>query len=116
MKTIILLIVFCICPSHLFAQLESGTFLLGGGLSANSSNYKYSGDLSSDSDELGLSFYPEVGYFIIDNFTVGLNAKIGINMLSYDWPPINGNIEANTFEYSLGPCIRYYTPIEPFAF
>jgi hypothetical protein len=116
MKTIILIISLLLVPIQLFAQLESGTFLLGGGLSATINNSNYSGDLSNESDEFEFSFYPEVGYFIIENFAAGLNAKIGTNSLSYNWQPTNSNNEINTFEYALGPYLRYYTPIESFAF
>jgi hypothetical protein len=119
MKTTFLVILICILPFQLFAQLEKGTFLFGGGLSANSTHYEYSGDFFGNKyevDELSFSFYPEIGYFVIENLVLGLNAKLAVYGSTFDnnsesTPETN----SNSFEYSLGPFIRYYYPLKPFA-
>ena len=38
MRTTLLLILFCFIPYQLFAQLEQGTFLVGGGLTGSIEN------------------------------------------------------------------------------
>ena len=115
MKSVIILMTLCIFSIQSFAQLENKTLLFGGGLSFNITNYKYSGDTSNDADETAFSFYPEAGIFIFDNIAIGLISKIGVSNVS-DNDAYNTNNKTNTFEYSLGPYFRYYTPIEPFAF
>jgi hypothetical protein len=119
MKTTFLLIFLFITPFQSFAQLEQGTFLFGGGLSAYSNHDKYSGDFfsyNSEVDELGFSFYPEVGYFVIENLVLGINAKIGVSGSTYNSnDPNHPETKSNSFEYLIGPYIRYYYPIHPFA-
>jgi hypothetical protein len=119
MKTVIFLIVLWLLPFKLSAQLEPGTFLIGGGLSAYSNQDEYSGDLfysDYEIDELSFSFYPEVGYFVIENLALGLNAKLTVSGLTYGTSTQNfPESNANSFEYLMGPYIRYYYPIKPFA-
>jgi hypothetical protein len=119
MKTTFLVIFICIFTFPLFAQLEKGTFLFGGGLSANSTHDEYSGDFFGNKyevDELSFSFYPEIGYFVIENLVLGLNSKIGVSGLTYNSnEPSNPETNSNSFEYLFGPYIRYYYPLHPFA-
>jgi len=119
MKSILLLIIIVIIPFQTFGQLEQGTFLLGGGLSASSTHDEYSGDFYGDKyeiDKLSFSFYPEIGYFVIDNLALGLIAKIETVGFTYqNNSSFDPETNSDSFEYLLGPYIRYYYPIKPFA-
>lgn len=102
----------------MFGQLDQGSFLLGGGLSAYSNHDEYSGDFFGNKyeiDQLAFSFYPEVGYFIIENLVLGLNAKLTVEGSTSDNNSDYPEQNSNSFEYLLGPYIRYYYPLKPFA-
>jgi len=103
---------------QMFGQLDQGSFLLGGGLSAYSNHDEYSGNFFGNKyeiDQLAFSFYPEVGYFIIENLVLGLNAKLTVEGSTSDNNSDYPEQNSNSFEYLLGPYIRYYYPLKPFA-
>lgn len=64
---------------------------------------------------MAFSFYPEVGYFIIENLVLGLNAKLTVEGSTFDNNSDYPEQNSNSFEYLLGPYIRYYYPLKPFA-
>lgn len=98
MKLVSVLFVFLFSFS-LIAQtpLEKGTISLNGSLSYSSQSY----DGSDDSRNI-LMLNPQAGYFIAENFSLGLS-------LSY----INYSLgSASSTEWGIGPSLRYYFPTE----
>ncbi len=119
MKLVIILLALCIFSIKSFAQLESNTFLFGGGLSAYTNHEEIPEDFIGSNYEtelIGMSIFPEIGYFVIDNFVLGVNSKISIEGQTTDYIiPDFPNTNSTTFEYLFGPYVRYYIPIKPFA-
>jgi len=98
MRKFVLIICLCI-PLCSFSQVEKpitkGNFIISGGGTIEYSKYK-----SSDNTEFSrreLSFNPGLGYFIIDNFAIGLNTTFGFSK--------NG---VKSYTYGLGPYAKYY--------
>ena len=82
MKTLIFsFTVFLLINISTKAQLKQGTFLLGGGLSAGTTHQEVTIDLNnskSETDQIGFSFYPNVGYFVIESLVAGINGRISV--------------------------------------
>lgn len=61
----------------LHAQTEKGRFLIGGASSVDVANAKGSySNTSGESTQTTISIKPEVGYFLFDDFSVGLSASL----------------------------------------
>lgn len=77
--------------------MEKGTISLNGSLSYSSQSY----DGADDSRKI-LMLNPQAGYFVAENFSLGLS-------LSY----INYSLgSASSTEWGIGPSLRYYFPAE----
>ena len=77
--------------------MEKGTISLNGSLSYSSQSYD-----GSDDNRNILMLNPQAGYFIAENFSLGLS-------LSY----INYSLgSASSTEWGIGPSLRYYLPAE----
>lgn len=77
--------------------MEKGTISLNGSLSYSSQSYE-----GSDDNRNILMLNPQAGYFIAENFSLGLS-------LSY----INYSLgSASSTEWGIGPNLRYYLPAE----
>ena len=77
------------------AQTERGTWLVGGSFNINTT------------DNATINFNPTVGYFIINNLSLG-----GVVLLEYDKLGEN-----STTTFGAGPLVRYYFPgktVKPF--
>lgn len=80
------------------AQITKGNWLVGG-----TGNF-YSAQLKDDSNNtnsnsIGLEFRPNLGYFVMDKFAVGITPLIAYNK------PENGS---SVTSYGIGPYVRYY--------
>lgn len=113
MKNIFLPLVFaCLCLS-LHAQTDQGSMLVGG-----SAGLDYT--VRSDDKAFNASLSPQGGYFVIDNFAVGLRIPMGLqNSTSRSSPSPDSEIETRTLTYrvGIGPFARYYfgkSAIRPF--
>lgn len=96
LRTAIIVFLFSI---SLAAQssLEKGTFSLNGSLSYSSQSY----DGADDSRNI-LMLNPQAGYFIVENFSLGLS-------LSY----VNYSLgSSSSTEWGIGPNLRYYLASE----
>ncbi|MCL7754381.1 hypothetical protein [Polaribacter sp. Z022] len=102
--TLLIIILFTITIS---AQTEKGKVFVGANsnFSFNSSKYtttstssNYSSTYTSDPTN-SFSFSPQVGYFISDNFVLGLNFRLSSTK-------VKGN-ESNGF-YTISPFAKYY--------
>lgn len=94
--------------SSSLAQLDKKTWLVGGSGAFSSMNDNFSSTtVSSEYTRTGIQISPNIGYFIVDKFVVGLKSSLSWNK--------NKGLTANTtfstgtatrFDY--GPFVRYY--------
>jgi opacity protein-like surface antigen len=98
--------------SYAQAQTTAGNMLLGGGIGYTSQKYETAGDDATDNT---FSFTPSFGYFVADNFAVGLNLTYSSNKRE-NMDNFDG--ELKTTEFLFEPFARYYmfTPNDKFAF
>ena len=89
-----------------FAQLNKNTWLVGGSgsFSSNNSNYT-SNTLVIDTKVTEVKMTPNIGYFIIDKFALGLKS-------TFSWikvKAVSANTgTSNTIRFDYGPFLRYY--------
>lgn len=98
--------------SSAYAQLEKGTFRLGGtmGFSSSTTSYSYSSTfLGSDYKVTSFSFNPNVSYFLVKQLSIGLALPCSIGKTS------SGGADTNVNSFSAGPMIRYYFPFNKMA-
>lgn len=93
MKRSILLVLFSVTISNCFSQLMKGSFLVGGGVSFQSSKYS---EGSTTTTRFLLA--PNGGYFFIDKLAGGIRTS-----LSYQ-----SNDGDTRFDILAGPFARYY--------
>ena len=103
-KTILTLaIIFCL-SSLCYGQFTKGKILAGGSFSANFNSYNYTSGTSSKSSSI--SFFPQVGYFIVDNFAAG--AGLSLSHSNYKAPSGSPTGELSSSSISFSPFARYY--------
>lgn len=110
-KTLVLLLI--ITSFSLSAQTNKGSFMIGG-----TASFTFQ---KSQSDGMGLgkgkvlSASPQVSYFFIKNFSVGLSFPLSRSWHKYT-TSYNPQEEFHTVSYStgLGPVVRYYFPVKNF--
>ena len=78
MKNIFIIIIVLITTSFSYSQTEKGKKFLGGKININWSN---STDTSarSKTNSIGFNIAPHFGYFVIDNFAIGIGVSFGIS-------------------------------------
>ncbi len=112
-NTLLPLVLFCLCLS-LHAQTDQGSMLVGG-----SAGLDYT--VQSNNKVFNASLSPQGGYFVVDNFAVGLRIPLGLQSISSKAAASSGSeIESNTLTYrvGIGPFARYYfgkSAIRPFV-
>jgi outer membrane protein len=118
MKKLFLLMA-TIASGSVFAQTESGKFMVNGATSLNFAftNVKnvYDGNTVAESKKNTFTFTPTVGYFVINNLAVGIKGSY-----SYMTPGRSGNGSKAIFTMiQLMPVASYYIPVSgklrPFA-
>lgn len=88
------------------AQLTKGTWLVGGAGNFFSRSGTYTTQsISYDSKYIDIAIAPNVGYFIIDKFAVGLKPSFSW-IKSKTFPPGGGS--TNIKRFLVGPFARYY--------
>ena len=113
-STLIISVIILMSCGMLSAQiLDQGNFILGSTLGFSSSNSKVS-LLSTNVDEKGngpsslqISVAPKVGYFLLDNFALGLGMDFTFSSLKE--PNADRTDDSDLL---FGPFFRYYFPIE----
>lgn len=102
-KTIGTLALFLCFSSIGYCQFTKGKFLAGGSFSANFNSYN-NGGISYKSNSI--SFFPQVGYFLMDNLAAG--AGLSLSYSSYKAPSgsITGELTSSSISFS--PFARYY--------
>ena len=106
MKFYVLLSLSFIQISNSFAQLDKGTYLLGG----NGSFYNYNGKFNSSNNNTtskatDIKINASVGYFLIDKFVLGLRPSFSFNRGKLIGTP---NTFGSTTQFLIGPFSRYY--------
>jgi outer membrane protein len=99
-KSFILVLAFAAAVSFAHAQTSSGNMMLGGGFDFASTSRQ--GNSQNNSSEV--NFYPSFGYFVGDNFAVGLSLQVGSSRTG------NGDQRNVTNSFGFGPFVRYYIP------
>lgn len=85
-------------------QLTKGNWLVGGSASFYSSKSTFtSPNYSQQSDGFDLSLSPNVGYFLLDKFVMGLSPAFSWNKFKD-----NGGANSNIKRFLIGPFARYY--------
>lgn len=97
-----LLILFCICTAS-FAQFTKGKILTGGSFSTNFNSYS-NGGISYKSSSI--SFFPQVGYFIVDNFAAGAGLSLSHSNFKAPSGSTAGGLSSSDISFS--PFARYY--------
>ncbi|MCG8475364.1 MAG: outer membrane beta-barrel protein [Cytophagales bacterium] len=101
-------VIAAVCESRA-QSIDRGNMIIGGfsqmaGAYSQNLVKNEKGEWVTASTSLGVNFSPRVGFFIVDNFALGLDVP-----LAYIWAKADGAEEsANTFEYGLGGFVRYY--------
>ncbi|HSC54940.1 MAG TPA: hypothetical protein VLC98_15005 [Phnomibacter sp.] len=86
------------------AQLDKGIWLTGGSGNLSASNFEYtSPSYAYSSDRLDIGIAPNIGYFLMDKFAVGLKANFTKHK-----EDVTGGLFSNVNRFSLGPFGRYY--------
>ena len=126
MKTkFIFISLFIVSSTIIFPQLQTGSFLVGGGLTGKIEFFDFStGSDYSNKDEVNiveLTFFPNAGYFVLENIACGISGRIGITDYelehtdSEERTERSGNTTSFVFTYGIGPFFRYYYPIGDFT-
>lgn len=107
-KSVVFLCALALGAFGAHAQTSSGNMMVGGGIDFQSTSYQ----AGSDNDESSVTFSPSFGYFVSDNFAVGLSLALSSSRTGTG----SGKTVQNIF--GIGPFARYYlgTSSENFKF
>lgn len=106
MKHLLISTAFLISSFAAHAQLEKGNWLVGGNANFSSSTVGYSyPSYSLKEDVTSLAISPNIGYFLLDRFAVGLSPGFSFDISDVTTP---GGGYSNTRRYVIGPFVRYY--------
>ncbi|HEY0655642.1 MAG TPA: outer membrane beta-barrel protein [Chryseosolibacter sp.] len=90
--------------SHSSAQIQQGSWRVGGGASYTHASFE------SDNSYSSVSLSPSVSYFPIDHLSIGLAFPFSASKGK------TGTGEYSNSRYSVGPQVRYYFPFGKWAF
>jgi hypothetical protein len=106
MKFFLSCLLLILCSSLAHAQLEQGTWLVGGSGSYSNFTALNSGtNYSTDSKYTQISLSPYLGIFILNKFAIGLLptfSSVKGKVTS------TGGLSTNFQRYRIGPFVRYY--------
>lgn len=113
MKLLLTIITIIYCAVTANAQLEKSTWLVGGAGNFYSSKRDYTSIVNpitnGYSKELNLTISPNVGYFIMDKFAVGLRPYFSWGKgESFPYDPTVSGGTSDSKRYGIGPFARYY--------
>ena len=106
MKSIFTAFIILFVAFSASAQLDKNTWLVGGTGTFNSFKDKFDATtVSTEYKTTELNVSPNIGYFILDKFALGLKS-------SFSWiknTGISANaLKSNTIRFDYGPFARYY--------
>lgn len=106
---IVLLFIF---SYELSAQTSTGSFLTGGGLTAD---FTETDQTAGNLKTISFSVSPKAGFFIVDNFCVGTSLPFSIGKHKVNVEAVDPySYETNFSSWGLGPFARYYFPVSKF--
>lgn len=97
-----ILLLTCICTVG-FAQFTKGKILAGGSLSTNFNSYNNAG---ISYKQTSVDFFPQVGYFIMNNMAVGAGLSLGYSKYKAPSGSLTGTLSSSSISFS--PFARYY--------
>jgi hypothetical protein len=104
MKKIFSIISIMLCFGSLsFAQFTKGKVLAGGSFSTNFNTYNIAG---ISYKQTSVDFFPQAGYFIMNNMAVGAGLSLGYSKLKSPPGSITSTVTSTSFRFS--PFARYY--------
>ena len=108
MKKLFFTVLLAVTSLLVKAQTGAGSFVVGGGFDYSSTKPEN----SNNTKTTNVSLEPSVGYFVIDNLSVGLNFGISSTKNT------SAAGTSKTSDFYVGPFVRYYifTSNENFAF
>lgn len=99
-KLLVVIPLFLLFFGKANAQITEGNWMVGGSASFSHSKYESFGDFPSKSKSSGMELNANLGYFVIDNFAVGVSPYFGFSN------PEGSNNSSTA--YGIGPFARYY--------
>ena len=103
MKKKLLIVLVCIFPGFAKAQVSEGSIFLGGSFSYTSEK-EPANQSFPESKTIGFNSSPSFGYFLSDNFAIGIGANFRSQVTEQD------AFERTFTSINLGPFVRYYLP------
>jgi len=116
-KIIFTLLIGFLSVAFVNGQTDQGTKYIGGNMSLGfgSSKFKVGGTTTDGPKTFNFGLNPAVGYFIADNFMVGLG--IGFDLESIKEKDGSDESKSTTSAFNIGPFVRYYImPTEKLGF
>jgi hypothetical protein len=89
-----------------YGQLQKGTLMLGGAVGFESSSSSYNQGNVNDSKYNSLTFSPDIGYFVNNQWVIGLNTR-----LFWSNQTIDSQLDEGRREVTVGPFVRKYFPL-----
>lgn len=115
MKRLIIALVFTFILHSGYSQLNKENWLVGGSASFSSTNSSYkTPGFSQKSNEFNLSLSPNVGYFLLDKFAIGLTPTFswgkseGGDAIDNNRNVVGSGGTSNVKRFLIGPFVRYY--------
>ncbi len=97
MKKTIAIAIIILLSTKSYSQISKGNWLIGGDVKFN---YTANTVMDSKYSSTTLNINPQLGYFILDKFAVGLRPSLGFVFAS--------GASNHVTSYSVGPYARYY--------
>lgn len=99
-KIIVILLASIPLVNSAHGQLAKGTWMIGGNAALATANIH---SPSGSGNTTTISITPDIGYFVMDRFILGINPSYGLNASKTD------DIHQTTLQsYAFGPFVRYY--------
>lgn len=116
MKKILLVLIALFTIVTCYSQTEKGKKFIGGQLNLSNNTYSYLDTLyKSNRNSFGFQIVPNFGYFIKDNFAIGVNVNFGVSNTTQNqeqqYLPTKTTSKSNSISYGGGGFARYYKKI-----
>ena len=109
LKIVVLLVLTALFFQDANAQIARNSFIIGGNLNfaSNSGTRKVTGEPNqSKPTTFNATINPKIGYFVADNFAIGLDLNFTVNSLVDT--SVGSNSTYTTTQLLTGPFVRYY--------
>lgn len=106
MRTALKMLIALLFSCKTNGQLTKGNWLVGGSGSFSSSKNTYlNGTYYQTSDVTDIKISPNIGYFPVDKFAIGIKPSFSKNKANVTTP---GGASTNVNRFEVGPFARYY--------